>query len=130
MSRRISNITRATLWQAQHAELVVVAIPCCVEQLLAPAGAEPLPVSEFTDMGVHSQDRVVRLWHLPALVPNSGVAGEEGASPVPCVIRPVTHNHLNAVVKLQSNHDVETQGHADTPGSTLALPPPPVGAVS
>jgi hypothetical protein len=53
------------------ARVVIVAIPCCVEQLMAPSSARHAhhtslkPVSAITDMGIHSNDRVVRLWDLP-----------------------------------------------------------------
>lgn len=55
---------------------ILLAIPCCVEQRLCnPPGAPTSkglhrslhPCIEFNDMAIHSRDRTVRIWDLPAV---------------------------------------------------------------
>ena len=53
-------------------------------------------------MGIHSNDRVVRVWHLPPLVLDLHDAGSD--YPPAATVRRVTHNALNDKIKAQSRN--------------------------
>lgn len=69
--------------------VILLAVPCCVEQRLCPPLGAPTskglhpslqPAHEFSDMAIHSHDRAVRIWDLPAVASLPGeVAGSEAA---------------------------------------------------
>ena len=59
-----------------HCRVILLAVPCCVEQRLCPPPGAPTskglhpslqPTLELCDMGIHSHDRTVRVWDLPAV---------------------------------------------------------------
>ena len=60
----------------RECRVLLLATPCCVEQRLCPPPGSPTskgldlslqPAREFSDMGIHSHDRTVRIWDLPAV---------------------------------------------------------------
>jgi hypothetical protein len=59
-----------------NSRFILLAVPCCVEQRLCNPPGSPTskglhpslhPAAEFNDMAIHSHDRTVRIWDLPAV---------------------------------------------------------------
>lgn len=110
-----------------RSRVVLVAIPCCVDQrLILPSSrhlghASLSPVVQFNDMAIHSNDRVVRIWDFPSVEELSPSSEERSLSDLFLSLRTNTATSKNTRTKLTAAY----AGKTFTSPSSTSSPQPP-----